>query len=117
MTPTLGTAQELRDSDGTNEGRCAAGRQPVIAGGENLNFGKEERGGLRQHGSRRNHRHELCHQGVLPELAYQAGMSRTVGILVQPTMKLGRNGQREGAEPEGNHEADGRKSAGAALTP
>jgi hypothetical protein len=116
VTPALETAQELRDRDGANERRRAAGGQPVIAGGENLNFAKGERGGLGQHGSWRDYYGEPNQQRVLPQLSYQAGMGRTVGILVQPTMKLGGNGERECAEPEDKHEANDRKSAGATLS-
>jgi hypothetical protein len=51
----------------------------------------------------------------MPELGYQAGMSRTVGVFVQPMMELRGDRKREGRQPEREHQPHGRKAAGTAL--
>jgi hypothetical protein len=53
---------------------------------------------------------------VVPDLGYQAGMGRTVGILVKPAMKLGGECEGKCAEPQAKHQPYGRKPAGATLT-
>ena len=81
------------------EGRSAAEREAVIAGGEKLCLGGADQRHHNWHRRRRGNGGETSQQRVLLDLGDQAVMVRALSILVEKMMQFGRNRKGERSEP------------------
>ncbi len=82
----------------------AAGRKPVVKGGDKLNFGAASLGQRNRRRGRRDYDSKPSEQRVLLELRDQAVVMRALGIWVEEMVKLGRHREGECASPEQEHQ-------------
>ena len=89
----------------------AAGRKPVIAGGNKLNLSLADRCDLNRCQSRRGDGGKAGEHQVLLDLSDQAVMIGALSILVQQVVKLGRHREGKRADPQEEHQAGDSKPA------
>jgi hypothetical protein len=94
----------------------AAGRKPVIGGGEKLNFATAGRWDLSRRRDRRGNGGKPSQHRVLLDLSDQAVVIGGLRIRVEEMVKLGRHREGERANPQQEHQtSDGQPATRARM--
>ena len=94
-----------------------AGRQPVIAVWNKLNFGTPDHCDRNRHRGRGGNGGKPSQQRVLLDLSDQAVVIGGLRIRVEEMVKLGRHRQGERADPQQKHQSGDSKPAATARMP